>query len=128
MDHIKSIPTRDGKGIFWEENPDCGGFEVKDSCPWRYEEMLLVTYTPSECQLNRTLGCDNLVSYARFQQKLELQDEASQQFYTTMFTCLVLTVASLTFANDIEQIVILPIKKIVNIIQRLAEGPLKKPE
>ena len=45
-----------------------------------------------------------------------------------MFTCLVLTVASLTFANDIEYIVILPIKKIVNIIQRLAEGPLKKPE
>jgi hypothetical protein len=36
--------------------------------------------------------------------------------------------ASLTFTSDIEQIVIVPIKKIVDIIQRLAEGPLKKPE
>ena len=37
-------------------------------------------------------------------------------------------VACLTFQNDIELIVIIPIKKIVDIIQRLAEGPLKKPE
>jgi hypothetical protein len=40
----------------------------------------------------------------------------------------VLTIASLTFSSDIESIVIIPIKKIVDIIQRLAEGPLKKPE
>jgi len=39
-----------------------------------------------------------------------------------------LVVACLTFQNDIELIVIIPIKKIVDIIQRLAEGPLKKPE
>jgi len=39
-----------------------------------------------------------------------------------------LTIASLTFSRDIEMIVITPIKKIVDIIQRLAEGPLKKPE
>ena len=78
--------------------------------------MILVSYTPNDCLVDLTLGCDNLVSFARFQKKLDLQDEASQQFYTTMFTCLVLTVASLTFANDIEIIVIMPIKKIVNII------------
>jgi hypothetical protein len=40
----------------------------------------------------------------------------------------VLVIASLTFSRDIDLIVILPIKKIVDIIQRLAEGPLKKPE
>ena len=39
-----------------------------------------------------------------------------------------LTIASFTFSRDIDLIVILPIKKIVDIIQRLAEGPLKKPE
>jgi hypothetical protein len=49
MDSIKEIPTADGKGVFWKEHPDCGGFTVKDTCPWRYEEMLLVTYTPYEC-------------------------------------------------------------------------------
>jgi len=39
----------------------------------------------------------------------------------------VLTVANLIFANDTEQIVIKPIQKIVQIIQKLAENPLKKP-
>ena len=47
---------------------------------------------------------------------------------TTIFTCVVLVVASLTFSRDIDLIVILPIKKIVDIIQKLAEGPLKRPE
>ena len=50
------------------------------------------------------------------------------QFATTVFTCIVLSIASLTVSGDIEVIVIHPIKKIMDIIQRLAEGPLKKPE
>jgi hypothetical protein len=50
------------------------------------------------------------------------------QFFTTVFTCIVLSIASLTVSGDIEIIVIQPIKKIVDIIQRLAEGPLKRPE
>jgi len=37
-------------------------------------------------------------------------------------------VASLTFGRDIELIVVKPIQKIVDVIQRLAEAPLKKPE
>jgi hypothetical protein len=40
----------------------------------------------------------------------------------------VLTAASLIFSNDAERIVIKPIKKIIMIIQKLAEDPLKKPE
>jgi len=40
----------------------------------------------------------------------------------------VLTGASLIFSNDAERIVIKPIKKIIMIIQRLAESPLKKPD
>jgi hypothetical protein len=37
-------------------------------------------------------------------------------------------VGSLTFANDIEHVVEEPIKKIIEIIKKLAEGPLKKPD
>ncbi len=61
------------------------------------------------------------------QKRPEKIQEAILQFSTTLFTCVVLTVASLTFANDTQQIVIKPIQKIVEIIQRLAENPLKKP-
>jgi hypothetical protein len=40
----------------------------------------------------------------------------------------VLTIISLTFNNDTQQIVIKPIKKIMEIIYNLSENPLKKPE
>ena len=50
------------------------------------------------------------------------------QFMTTIFTCIVIAVFCLTLQGDIELIVVTPIKKIVDIIQRLAEGPLKKPD
>jgi len=39
----------------------------------------------------------------------------------------VLTVLFVVFNNDTETIVIKPIKKVVDIIERLAESPLKKP-
>jgi len=116
------------EGNYWEETAPCAGFTVHDDCPWRFEEMMLVSYTPIECNNNPELSCDQLVSYLRFHNKLEKQEEAQMQFYTTVFTCIVLSIASLTVSGDIEIIVIHPIKKIVDIIQRLAEGPLKKPE
>jgi len=90
--------------------------------------MELVTFTPQECMDGRIEGCEQLVSYARFNKRQELRDEAILQFSTTLFTCFVLTAASLIFSNDAERIVIKPIKKIIMIIQRLAENPLKKPE
>jgi hypothetical protein len=37
-------------------------------------------------------------------------------------------VGSLTFAADIENVVVDPIKRIIEIIKKLAEGPLKKPD
>ena len=76
----------------------------------------------------KKLGCDQLVAYARFQVQLEKKQEAKLQFYTTIFTCIVIAAFCLTLASDIELIVVIPIKKIVDIIQRLAEGPLKKPD
>lgn len=36
--------------------------------------------------------------------------------------------ASLTFANDTENIVIVPITKMVGIIKTLADDPLQKPD
>ena len=39
-----------------------------------------------------------------------------------------MTVASLTFSNDTEKIVIVPIQKQIGIIKTLADDPLKLPE
>lgn len=47
---------------------------------------------------------------------------------TTLFTCVVLAVAFIVFSHDTQVHVIVPIKKVVQIIQKLAESPLKKPE
>ena len=62
--------------------------------------MQLVSYTPIECSAGKMPGCDLLVAYARFNKRAEKKDEAILQFATTLFTCFVLTVASLTFNND----------------------------
>jgi hypothetical protein len=56
------------------------------------------------------------MAYARFNKQPETQSEAILQFATTIFTCFVLTGASLIFSNDAERIVINPIKKIITII------------
>ena len=74
------------------------------------------------------MACDQLIAYARYQHKLEKTNEALSTFETTIFTIIVLTIATMSFTRDIDQIVVFPIKKIVDIIQKLAEGPLKKPE
>jgi hypothetical protein len=61
-------------------------------------------------------GCEELVAYARFNIQQENKNEAILQFATTIFTCFVLTAASLIFSNDAERIVIKPIKQIIMII------------
>jgi len=68
-----------------------------------------------------------LVAYARIQHQVNSQEQAKLQFITTLFTCVVLTVAFMIFSSDTEVIVIIPIKKVVEIIQTLAENPLKRP-
>jgi hypothetical protein len=44
---------------------------VSEECEWRYEEMMLVTYTPMECVNLEIAGCENLVAYARFSKRME---------------------------------------------------------
>lgn len=131
MSTIEYIPApgyNNRTNAVWEQIDSCAGFEVSDDCPYRYSEMELNTFTPQECISGLIVGCENLVAYARYNKQSETQQEAILQFATTIFTCFVLTGASLIFSNDAERIVIRPIKKIIMIIQKLAESPLKKPE
>jgi hypothetical protein len=124
MNTIKSIPNKQGvAGNYWTQTDSCAGFTVSAECPWRFEEMQLISFTPKEC--NNKLGkkgdanspaCEDLRSYMRIQNKYEKRDEAKFQFSTTLFTCFVLTIASLNVSGNIEIIVIFPIKKIVDII------------
>jgi hypothetical protein len=47
MGVIPRVMDRDGVTVFWEEDPDCGGFTINhDTCYLRNSEMLLVPYTP----------------------------------------------------------------------------------
>jgi len=128
MKSIASVPSRDGKSTFWSENPECSGFTVSDkNCTLRTTEMELVTYTPIQCLKNK-INCDDLVAFVRYNIRDQVVSEAQLQFATTIFTCIILTAASLTFSNDTETIVIVPIQKQIGIIKTLADDPLRQPE
>ena len=68
-----------------------------------------------------------MVAYARVEVSDASRESALWQISTTVFTIFVLTVAFMIFSHDTKVIVIIPIKKVVNIILKLAENPLKKP-
>ena len=50
---------------FWEQSAKCSGFIVPSDCPWRSEEMTLVTFRPDACEKNFVDGCEELIAYAR---------------------------------------------------------------
>lgn len=50
---------------FWEQKEECSGFYISDDCPYRPEEMTLVTFRPSACEDGTLKGCEQLVAYAR---------------------------------------------------------------
>jgi hypothetical protein len=58
LSDIKSIPSQTGDSTYWSQTSSCAGFEVNDSCPWRYEELELVTFIPIECTERHLEGCD----------------------------------------------------------------------
>ena len=77
MGNITSIPSEDNATIpYWTQTDECAGFEVSSDCPWRYEEMDLVTYTPIECVQENITACQFLVAYARFNKRSEKVSEA----------------------------------------------------
>ena len=49
----------------WEQSEFCSGFYISDDCPWRTEEMQLVTFRPKACETGEVKGCEQLVSYVR---------------------------------------------------------------
>ena len=112
---------------YWTQTDNCAGFEVPDDCSWRIEEMQLVTFTPEVCKNGGLPGCEYLVAYARVEVYKSSKESAMWQISTTLFTIAVLTCAFMIFSHDTKVIVIIPIKKVVNIILKLAENPLKKP-
>lgn len=71
MSTIDKIPTNDQTfnnmtaPYYWEQNEDCAGFIVKDECPWRFEEMSLITFRPEVCSTGEVQGCEELIAYAR---------------------------------------------------------------
>jgi hypothetical protein len=58
-----------------------------------------------------------LIAYTRINIKNSSQEEASLQFYTTIFTCVFITIGSIMFNNDTQKIVNKPITKMVEIIR-----------
>ena len=50
---------------FWEQVDECAGFTVGSDCPWRYEEMTLVTFSPEACTNGEVNGCEELIAYVR---------------------------------------------------------------
>lgn len=94
--HIKEIPCPN-RTICWKESENCAGFTVSDKCEWRFNEMELIQYTPSECLEDESLGCRQLKAYARYQTRLANKLESKWDFLTIIFTCFVLTIVSIQF-------------------------------
>ena len=90
--------------------------------------MSLITFQPDVCVDQTIKGCEELIAYARIVNTDEVRQTATFQIATTLFTCFALAAAFIFFSHDTQVHVIIPIKKVVAIIQKLAESPLKKPE
>jgi hypothetical protein len=89
--------------------------------------MELVNYSPEECS-GEIEGCEELEAHARFAITNITQEQAIRNFLIITFTTILLFIAAVTISNDTQKIVIKPITKMVNIIKRLADDPLKLPE
>ena len=90
--------------------------------------MELVSYQPEDCVSGEKVNCDQLIAYAWFDVASTTSEEAMMQFFTTLFTCVVLTIASYIFQWDTKIIAVKPITKMVQIIEKIAVNPLALPE
>lgn len=88
--------------------------------------MLLVMYSPDDC--SDIEACEELIVYARFDIKSEIQFEAIMNIVITVFVGIILAAGSVTFSIDTQNIVITPITKMVLIIKDLADDPMRKPK
>jgi hypothetical protein len=79
--------------------------------------MELVSYQPEQCRNGELPNCSELVAYARYDIKKYSIADAQFQFQTTIFTCVIMCIGSLMFSSDTDNIIILPITKMVGIIK-----------
>uniref|UniRef100_A0A0G4H167 Guanylate cyclase domain-containing protein n=1 Tax=Chromera velia CCMP2878 TaxID=1169474 RepID=A0A0G4H167_9ALVE len=114
-----------GKKQLWRQNPRCATLDPVD-CPYRDEELDLVSFTPPEC-LDRE-DCDSVASYARFQVQLRVRESAMWSMAVTVFIIILLGTLSMLLSQDTQNLVIAPIEKMVNIVKQLADDPLRRPD
>lgn len=113
----------------WEQHDSCSGMTVSDqNCDLRIDEMQLINYQPDECATGQTLLCGELQAFARLNIRNKVISDAKGSFFTTIFTCVIMTIGSIMFSSDTEKIIIVPITKMVGIIRMLADDPLQKRE
>ena len=128
---MKEIKHHGSNETAWTEESDCSGKMSSLDCLYRDEEMQLVVYYPGICQ-NATEknyeACQELYCYARFSIQSQTQNDALLSIFITIFIGIILAVGSVTFTVDTQEIIIVPITKMVLVIKGLADDPLKKPE
>jgi len=85
--------------LFWTSSDTCSGFVVSANpdCQLRTDEMKLIMYSPEECAAGVIKNCDKLLTYARVQISAQSKESAMLQFFTTIFTCIILTTFALLF-------------------------------
>ena len=128
MAEITSIPNVYNNDTFWEEDKKWSGFIVdQDSWNLRISEMDIISYNPLVWANGTVNGWDETIAYFRFNIKSISQDEASFQFYTTIFTWAVITLGSILFNNDTQKIVNKPISIMVRRILDIINN-FKNPE
>ena len=127
MSDVKNITNAAGE-VVWEEKSSCAGKLVseKDDCPLRIMELEIIYYRPDKCGSGS--DCDNLVSYARIDRKEIVQETAARDFFSILFTTILLFLAAINISSDTKRLVIRPITKMVDIIKTLADDPLKRPK
>jgi len=127
IESIKYVPNLSGVGTFWTEDDDCSGKELSDDCEYRATELQVVSYSPPICADDETEECSELRAFARFNIRSDVVSYALRNIGLTLFVGFALALSSFSFNRDSESLVIQPITRMVNIIRKLAEDPLKKP-
>jgi len=130
VEAIRNIYNPLTKQTYWMENDKCSGKIVSErkECPLRIEEMQLITFTPDECLNGMIKGCSDLVIYVRLSIRGRTSQIAIYRFIIIIFTTVLLFCSAVSVGNDTTRIVVKPIARIISVVRRLTDNPLKKPE
>ena len=73
---IPNIPAYNSTGYAWTEETRCAGDVVGSDCPFRFEEMEIISYTPTECEQSIANNCNELEAFVRFNKRQQKIEEA----------------------------------------------------